>query len=412
MMRRLRLELFTSRVGSRAAVVTGSYVAAAAVILLTVAVLKHETAAPVLRGVLSFFFISSLSSGLEPGTTKAAFLSGVVSAGPGRGMITSMLRASALKAAGASPFLALLWRFTDPHLAYQALFLVPLIAIAGFAATDLRVLFDVERRHATAIWLKQGSLAGGLVIVAALVLLHVALIWAMACSIAARLALTAFAALWGRVREAEGEQTPRGARRLLTDVRWVELMAASVISAIGGSTDRILGLHYLPAATYASYFLLYELFSKFWVLPYVMNPILFARLLAGQESRAFIAGGRLLILAAGIGLILVLGAGFVFVPASLHRLLGDAFGPEIFAFAAAIILSAFTQLWMAYLTGSGATRRATVLIAVNTVISSALFFLLIRRFGLSGLFLGWLSKSVVELVLLSLGGRPKSLRGA
>lgn len=107
-----------------------------------------------------------LGRGLEPATAKAVALSGAqANLPPTR---RAIVWASAIKAVLASPVLALVWYSADPAIDLRLLLFTPLLCVAGFAITDLRVLFDLNDRHALAIWIKQGSLGGGLIILAAL----------------------------------------------------------------------------------------------------------------------------------------------------------------------------------------------------------------------------------------------------
>lgn len=94
-----------------------------------------------------------------------------------------------------------------------------LLCVAGFAITDLRVLFDLNDRHALAIWIKQGSLGGGLIILAALAGMGTPLPAAVAT--VARLALVV-------VLVRGDKNTPSTSRRasvtaLLRDPRWLSL---------------------------------------------------------------------------------------------------------------------------------------------------------------------------------------------
>jgi len=389
--------------GARAATVAGSYLATAIVVLAAVVIMRRLVSPQLLRDALSFFFISTLAAGLEPATVKAAVLGGEPGADAQATSTGAYVCAGAVKAVAASPFLAALWAFSDPQLDRASLAWTPLVAIAGFVATDMRVLLDVRGRHALAIWLKQGSLMGGLVIVCLMLLAGTSLFWAVGVSTAARLAWVGIPLiLSGRFALTT---TWNDVRALLADRRWVELAGASVIAAASGSMDRVLALRYLAPATYGAYFLLYEVFSKFWLLPYLLGPIVFVRRAARQESAAFIRGAWLATGVAGALFLIAVSAVLTWAPSWLARFVGASFGPAVAAFALAIVLAAFTQLRIADLQGSGATRRATVLIGLGAVISAAVFFMLIRAWGVTGLLIAWLIKSVIELAMTLVGGR-------
>ncbi len=223
------------RLGGRALLVTAAYVAAAVVILGTVFALRGLVSPGVLKSFLAFVLVASLSAGLEPGTVKAAALT---EAGIGATPQTVFLAAGLLKALIAAPILTLLWAFADPSAAPSALALTPAIAFAGFGATDLRVLFDLEGRYAAAIGLKQGSLAGGIALGGACLAMGLPLAAALAISTLARLLLLAL--VLGRpVAAARGPW--RQAAAQLANRRWLDLAAVSVVAAVGGSAGRRTG---------------------------------------------------------------------------------------------------------------------------------------------------------------------------
>ncbi len=351
--------------------------------------------------MLGVFFITVLSAGLEPATVKAQILRGGADDVP----VAAYLGASLLKALAASPILALVWRFADPRMEPWALLWSPLIAVAGFATTELRVLLDVRGRHAGAIALKQGSLAGGLAILAVLIAAGAPLVWAIGASALARLGLAVVAAIaMSRDRPLDGIWPV--ILGLLTAPRWIDLAAASAIAAAGGSIDRVLALRFLPAAIFGAYLLLYETFSRFWLLPYLLTPILFARRAGGREAGAFVRGAWLSTLAAGALFLIGVTGVMVLAPELPGRFLGASFGPATLAFAAAVVIGAFTQLRVAQLQATGEARRATLAMGFSAGVAAAVFFVFVRHMGASGLLWAWLVKSAVEFLATLVGGRP------
>lgn len=390
---------FIARLGARAAVTAGAYVLAAATILGAVVIVRGLVAPATLRGFLAFVFIASLAAGLEPGTAKADALDPDHRAG-----LPAILAVSALKGLLAAPILILVWRFADPTVGWGALASTPGLCIAGFCVTDLRVLHDLRGRYALAVGLKQGSLAGGVALTGGLLAAGVSLAPAVAASTLARLALAAAAGL--------DEQARRGVspswadiRRLAVDPRWLDLAAVSAIAAVSGSADRVFGLRFLDAAAYGGYFLIFELFSKFWLIPYVLAPIVFARQAAGQEAGAFLRGAWGFTAVAGAVFLAALAGWLWLAPATLARLVGAAFGPATLMFGAGVVIGSFVQLRIAALQGEGASRRAAVVSAFSALFSLALFYVAARTWGAAGLLSAWLVKSLVELALAMLPAR-------
>ena len=393
--------------GARAAVVTVVYLAATGAVLGAVIAVRGLVPPAVLRGFLGFVLIATLAAGLEPGTAKAAALGEAGADGAG---VPAYLVVGALKGLAASPILAVLWRFSDPAVTLPTLAWTPAVAVAGFCATDLRTLFDLRGRYALAIGLKQGSLAGGVALTGGLIALGTPLAWAVGAASMARLALLGLRPP-GTRPSGGARDTWRQARRLLADRRWIDLAAVSVIAAASGSTDRVFGLRYLSPAAYGGYYLVYEIFSKFWLIPYVLSPILFARRASGDASDGFIRGAWGLTAVAGGGFLAATAGLLLLAPALLARVIGAAFGWPILVFAAAVVVSSFAQLRLAELQGAGRSRQAVMATGLGALVCIPLFFVAARNFGAPGLLLAWLVKSAVDLAALSWGARLRRIPG-
>ncbi len=385
----------------RGGIAGAAYLAASLIVLATLFTLNRQGDANLLRQVLAIHFIATLAAGLEPATAKAAALA-VTEAALDLPSRRTIVAASGIKALLAAPGLALVWRLSDPAMDPRLLILTPMICVAGFAATDLRVLFDLRGRHAAAIWIKQGSLGGGLIILAALAVLGVPLLAALAASTLARLGLV----LALLVRSPSGRDRNGGPNltSLMRDSRWLALAGASVIAAAGGSADRVLGLRFLSPDAWAGYFALYEVLSKFWFIPYVATPVIFARAAVGRDARAVTRAAVGFTVTSGV--ILTVGVGVVLwlAPGVPRAILGSRLGgaiPDyaIIAFAAAVALNSLAQIRIAELQGRGAAHRAFAIMAVSALVTTGLFYVAVRGFGAAGLLCAWLAKSVFELGL-------------
>jgi O-antigen/teichoic acid export membrane protein len=395
---------------ARAAVVTGVYLAAAVAVLLTVIVLRPLVPPATLDRFLGFILIASLAAGLEPGTVKAAALR---EAGGEGASTAAYLAAGAIKALAASPVLALVWRFADPSASATTLAWTPALAVAGFCATDLRARLDLRGRYAMALVVKQASLAGGFVLAGSLIAMGAPLSGAVGVSCVARLSALVLAAKQADRTEV-GERIDRvtiGSQiaRLLADRRWMDLAAVSVIAAAGGGADRLFGLRYLSPAVYGSYFLTCELLSRFWLIPYILSPILFARRAAGTADDGFARAAWSLVALAGAVYLAATAGLSVLAPRLLRHLAGADFGLATLAFAAAVVVNSFSQLRLAELQAAGRSRRAALATAVGAAVSIPLFFVAVRAFGAGGLLLAWLAKSLLELAALTVG-RPAAAR--
>jgi hypothetical protein len=400
---------------ARAATLTGVYLAAALAILLTVIALRALVPPVTLDRFLGFVLIATIAAGLEPGTVRAAALG---EAGVEGASSAAYVVAGAIKGLAASLVLALAWRFADPRVPAAVLAWTPALAVAGFCATDLRAALDLRERYAMAIAVKQGSLAGGVALAGLLVATGAPLTAAIGVSCLARLAVLGLAV--SRL-ESPGREGPRAAlgaqvRRLLGDRRWIDMAAVSVMAAAGGGADRLFGLRYLSPIAYGGYYLTYELFSKFWLLPYLFAPILFARRAAGgarggdgRDGFARAAWG--LVALAGVAYLAATTGLVALAPGLLRRVAGVSFGPATLAFVAAVVLNSFSQLRVAELQGAGRPRRAAIGVAFGAAVSIPLFFVAASSLGGGGLLLAWLAKSVLELAVLMPGRRPVAKPG-
>jgi hypothetical protein len=171
----------------------------------------------------------------------------------------------------------------------------------------------------------------------------------------------------------------------------------------------VFGLRFLGPADYGVYFLVYEVFSKFWLIPYVLTPIIFARQALGEDMKPLLRGAWGLTAVAGLAFVAgAAGAMLVFPNLTRAYLAGAPAGP-VTAFAGGIVLSAFTQLRLAQMQGEGASRRAAVVTAAGAAITAPLFWFAARDHGVSGLLGVWLVKSALELALAMV---PIRLAGA
>ena len=369
-------------------------------VMLMVVALRQTLPPATLRELLGFYFIAALAAGLDPGTAKALFVGESREAG-----LWAVLAASAMKALVVAPVLGLVWRFAAPGLSLATLLTTPLIVVAGFWATDVRVMLDLRGRHASAVWLKQGSLAAGFVLAAILVGSGLPLLWAVLISSLARLGLPVLAG-WTDQPLSTGTRSAIG---LLSETPWIAFAGVSVLGAAGGSIDRVVALRWLPAANYSGYYLLYELFSRFWLLPYLITPILFARIAAGQSGGVFAAWSWRFTWFAGLAFVIG-AAGVAFcAPGLLHGFLGVSFGPPTVAFAGAIAISALTQLRVAELQAAGGARHALLATLAGTLVAVVAFGFGVRLIGVDGLLWAWLLKSAVEFSVAMAGGRRDHL---
>ncbi|HEY2049611.1 MAG TPA: hypothetical protein VGH03_09720 [Caulobacteraceae bacterium] len=408
---RLGLAGIDRRVANRAAAVISAYALTAVALVATVALLRRYASPSDLRAALGFFFISSTAAGLDPATAKAAALD---RGGALERPVTSYLLAGTLKAVVAAPAMGLVWRIADPQIPWPVLAWLPLVCAAGFWTTDLRVLLDLNGRHGAAIGVKQGVLSGGYVLAGIIMAAGSGLTAAVAVSTIVRAAVALGAApLVARLRRAERGEVWRETGRLLGDVKWVEFAATSVLGMVSGSADRVIGLRLLPPAIFGAYYLTYETLSRFWVIPFLFAPIIYARSVGIDRGGRQVARAAWLLSAlAGAGMIGALAFTFTVFPRLVPSLVGaDLRGPTM-ALAVGVVIGAFAQIRLTELQAEGRTRATLGVVAVMTLVSPTASFLGAHFAGAAGLMWAWLIKSSLDLALLLAVGalRPSATR--
>jgi hypothetical protein len=389
----------------RATLATTVYGAAAVVSLVTVIIARRDLPPETLRILLSYLVIATISAGLEPGTVKAAALMG-----GGRDLppAAAILIISTLKALVAAAILAMVWRLSAPGLPARILLLTPLITIAGFCTTDLRVLMDLEDHHTRAIAFKQVSTVASAVMATVMMIGGVSAFWAILAA-----SLSRFIMLAPALREAVSWRTIfERTRGLLKDSRWIEFAGASALSATTGSLDRLFALHYLPGAALGGYYVTFEILSRFWLLPYLLAPILFARRVRGEASGGFLRGAWIITAIAATAFMTLLSLIVLIRPPIVAALAGRRMDGASLALAAAVIISSFNQLRIAELQASGRGRRVILVLSASVVWATLIFWVFARYFGAAGLMWGWALRTCLDFLGMRFFATPTRMFSA
>lgn len=387
----------------RVSVLTFSYCATAAVFVTVLVLLKRILPPDELQGVLGYIFISGLAAGIEPGTAKAQLLRADSHVGAFRFAFPWLFIGSVGKAILLSPLLIAAWLLTS-HGALGTSTIVmwsPAVVAIGFMTTDLRTTFDANGRYASAIWLKQGSLSLGLLSLAAAVCIGLSLQIALAISLFMRLIwLVCFIVRGGQYLE----QKALNRINILSesvDRRWIDLALTSVLATVGGSLDRIIAFKYLNASDATSYYIVYELLSKFWLFSYIFGPVVFAKHARYQDQSQFVAVAAFSL--TGLGIVFVTAVTLVstYWP-QIIGYISDGIEPSlgISLFAGAIVLTSLSMVFNAYLQGMGRTRAVVTISFVSVIVSAISFYAFISYAALYGIYLAWLVKAALELAMI------------
>lgn len=379
----------------RAAPIFVSYLIASAVLLVSIWALNSRIDANLLQSFLVFVLVNTIAAGLEPGTAKAWLLTR-----PQLEEASSigMLAASAFKAMLISLPLAFIWYFSEGSGRVPIeITVTPLLAILGFAATDLRVILDSQGRHVAAIWLKQGSLSLAIAISAISLALGHDLFIGILASCLARLVWTVL--FWKL--SGTSSQTRESFSTHIFHFKWMQFLLASCIGALSASIDRIIALRILEPKHASSYMISYEVLTKFWLFPYLLTPLLFVQAINHGPYNKSTKFSYIILACAGIPF-LIFSAVIPLLPLEIFQQ-SQLASWGLFIFALAILITAFNQILSIELQASGAAASATNSAVVGLISAAIAFPLLLTYAGVNGLFFAWLLKSLAEGAVLMAG---------
>lgn len=398
---------------TRLCVAAFAYAIASVMQIAALVLVVKIAAPPTTLIVFQFLFFAQLLGGIEPGTAKAMLLRRDTAQRLSFPFV-AVVQIPLLKAAIATPIVAMFWAAIAPDAipVWQILAWTLLLAIVGFLTTELRTVFDAQGSYSFGIWLKQGGLAAGAVGLVCTIAAGGTWAWASAIYIGLRLIW-----IYGFYCKARSAiRQPLANEHILgdhwRDPRWIEIASVSLIAAASGSIDRIFAFQFLTPKDVSLYVLVYEIFSKLWLLPYVIAPMIFAEFAAARDGRRLLRIGVTMVTIMGVTALLVTALALGWADTLINNFLGVApqFWPTL-AFVLAVATAALTQLLLAALQGVGQTRVATIALVAGLMLTIPTFWLSTKFFGLSGLFFAWLLKSIFEISLVWLLFYRVSYRG-
>jgi Na+-driven multidrug efflux pump len=172
-----------------------------------------------------------------------------------------------------------------------------------------------------------------------------------------------------------------------------------MIVVYGGSLDRFIGFKILSDLDSSNYYIIYEALTKFWIIPYLLSPIVFAK---------YIDNIDLLYLKLSIKIIIFFGCIYIalviFFLLTFENFLNFKFGSSedkffIIVFSFSLVICSLTMILMSYIQAIGKVRESFIIGMVTMVISGFVYYLFALHLKTNGLFLGWLVKSLIEFSL-------------
>ena len=387
----------------RAMILTFAYISTATLLVVVLMYLKEILLPASLQAVLAYIFISSTAAGIEPGTAKAQYLLENSNTEELRFKFPGLFISAAGKAVLLSPILVAVWFLTNSSgLDKSSVILcAPIVLAIGFMTTEMRFVLDINGRYASAIWLKQGSLSIGLLCLAVALVSGQSLLAAIAFSLVMRLIwLMAFLAGGKQYLEAAPAIHKSLLIKCMDGGHWIQLVLTSVLGAVGGSMDRIVALRYLDVSDANGYYITYEILSKFWLVSYLLAPVVFSKRARYKDHSRFVVFAAFVI--SGIGIVFVATVALVstFWPQLMAYIAnGVKANSGVSLFAGAIVLNSLSMILNADLQGMGRTKAVTTITFLGMLVSGISFYALTSYAALYGLYLAWLIKGAFELAL-------------
>jgi len=377
----------------------GAYALSALALIGALAIFSSENSEVSPQVITNFVLIVSLVGGFELGLVKSCLIN--LNETKSRSFDIAILVAKvSSKALIPTVFIFLVWNNLTTELGVLQRFIFSYcLCLIGILSSELRVIFDNIGLYSSGIWTKQAGLAIGVFTFLGAIYFGLEPTVAF---VAYCLARTFWLALQFY------RYTKIAVRKELILFRdtelfgWRSIFSLSVLAVFSGNIDRILASYYLDPVTAINYFLIYEIFTKYWLVNYLINPIIFVRYAAGSDGLISILS---LLKVLGTISIISVGTLTLFVsynPNFFNSVFNISIGnPYIVAFFMAIAINSVTQSLSAVLQSRGYAEYLVKITIIVTLIMGISSIFAIMEFGVNGLLVTWLIKSLFEAALVA-----------
>ena len=350
--------------------------------------------------ITNFVLLVTIAGGFELGLVKSSLIN-IDNSRSYSFKKLSLISKVSVRAIIPSIIIFLLWTFlnNDSSFLFKIIFSYCL-CIIGILSSELRVIFDNNGNHSTAVWTKQGGITLGILTFVFSIYLGYgdAISLGMYCLMRVLYLILLFHR-FNKINFSDKE--------IFFDKNqisgWKNIFGLSLLAVISGNIDRILISYFLDPLVVLNYFLIYEIFTKYWLIAVIVNPIIFVQ---------FANGGNGVL--SGIGILKILGVISIISVAILVTFI--SFNPMFFnnilnisinnlfiiLFFIAIVINCVTQIASTLLLSRGYAQNLLIItITVTLVIALTLVYAL-TNFGVNGLLVTWLIKSCFEGALVGI----------
>tara|TARA_B100000575_G_scaffold182103_1_gene146238 strand:+ start:3528 stop:4748 length:1221 start_codon:yes stop_codon:yes gene_type:complete len=379
--------------------VVGSYAINAIVLIGALAIFNNNQSLVSPEIITNFVLIVSLAGGLELGLVKSCLVN-LKSTKSQLFSKTVLIEKVSLRAFIPSVFIFLLWvnLGPDPGILQKFIFSYGFCLI-GLLSSELRVIFNNIGLHSSAIWTKQGGITFGILTFVSSIYLGFGVTISLMMYFLARI-------FWLALLFYRYDKICVGNKIVAFEnadiAGWQHMFALNSLATFSGNIDRILIVYFLAADLALTYFLIYEIFTKYWLIAYIINPIIFVRYAAGGDG---LISFRILlkvlcalaILSVGI-LIFLVSFNPDFFNSVLNINIGNLY---IVVFFMAIVINGVTQTVSTLLQSWGYSDYLVKYNIIITLLMSICYTFALIEFGLNGLLVTWLIKSLFEAALIA-----------
>lgn len=350
--------------------------------------------------ITNFILLVTLAGGFELGLVKSTLISLDNSRNCSFKKLSLISKVS-VRAIIPSIIVFFLWSFlsSDINFILKIIFSY-FFCIIGILSSELRVIFNNNGNHSTAVWTKQGGITLGVLTFVISIYLDYDDITSFGLYFLARTFYLIL--LFYRLDKIKFSD-----REIVFDKNlisgWKNIFGLSLLAVISGNIDRILISYFLDPIVVLNYFLIYEILTKYWLIAVIVNPVIFVQYASGGNG---ILSGVGIIKALGIISIISISTFIIFVnsyPVFFNNILNISIkNLFIILFFIAIVINGVTQIVSTLLISRGYAQSLLIISIIVTLLTTLILVYAIIHFGINGLLVTWLIKSCFEGVLIGI----------
>ncbi len=373
-----------------------AYLVSAIVVIASLYVIKLSPELNSQTELMVFVLIVSMISGIELGIVKSVLAFSNTSEKYLSFDLNKLIKLSFLRVIPVSFGISLLWFFLDNKSSIIEMYIFSLLlSFIAVASSEVRVIFDHFGKHSKAVWAKQGGLSLGMFCFASGMLLGMSFHVSVIAYVVVRSAWILFQ--FKNIQKFNLKQKQIKFNSKETG-QWVGFHGVSILSMVSGNLDRILVSYFLIANEVLDYFLIYEIFTKYWLIAYLANPILFTYLTKSKDNFKKIRSVFFWLSIFSLLSVFVFWIFIVFFPNGFSDIFKIQVKVDyIFMFLIAIVVNSITQSIITVIQAKGESRKVFLINILITLLMVFIFILMASESGLVGVILAWLIKSFIEL---------------